>query len=114
MDFNQHMKEWIQMDNQIKLYNEKIKVMRERKNNLNVVILDYANKNNLVNRNILLNDTKVKIGNTNISSPLTFKYIETCLSEVIRNETQVKQILDYIKKKREIKSILEIKRLTNN
>ena len=48
-----------------------------------------------------------------VPAPLTFRYIEKSLGEVIKNESQVKQIVEYLKNKREIKSVSEIKRFSN-
>jgi hypothetical protein len=45
-----------------------------------------------------------------VPAPLTYKYLETSLGEIIKNETQVKQIINYLKEKREIKLVSEIKR----
>ena len=38
-------------------------------------------------------------------------YIEKCLSELITNGKQVEQIMAYIKKKRDTKTMMEIKRV---
>jgi hypothetical protein len=45
---------------------------------------------------------------------LTFKHLETCLSEIIKNEEQVKKIIEYVKNKREVNYVPEIKRIYNN
>ena len=114
MNFEQQIKEWVQIDNQLKILNEKTKSLREQKNSLNENIINYANKNNILNSQIQISDGKLKFTNTKVASPLTFKYLEKSLGEVIRNENQVKQIMEYIKKKREIKTISEIKRFSNS
>ena len=44
------------------------------------------------------------------TQPLTFKFLETCLSEIIKNEEQVSQIVNYIKNKRDVKYVTELKR----
>ena len=114
MNFEQQIKEWVSIDNQLKILNDKVKYLREQKTNLNENIINYANKNNMLNSNIQISDGKLKFTNTKVPTPLSFKYLEKCLGEVIRNENQVKQIMDYVKSKREIKSISEIKRFSNN
>jgi hypothetical protein len=114
MNFDQQIKDWVQLDNQLKMLNEKVKEIRDKKNYLHNGIIDYVSKNDLLHSNIKIGDSKFKITNTNIANPLTFKYLEKCLGEVIRNEKQVTQIMDYVKSKREIKSIYEIKRYSNN
>lgn len=114
MNFEQQIKEWVQIDNQLKILNEKTKSLREQKNSLNENIINYANKNNILNSQIQISDGKLKFTNTKVAAPLTFKYLEKSLGEVIRNENQVKQIIEYIKTKREIKTISEIKRFSNS
>jgi len=114
MNFEQQIKEWVQIDNQLKILNEKTKSLREQKNSLNENIINYANKNNILNSQIQISDGKLKFTNTKVATPLTFKYLEKSLGEVIRNENQVKQIMEYIKTKREIKTISEIKRFSNS
>ena len=114
MNLDQQIKDWMQLDNQLKLLNEKVKELRDKKNTVHNRIIDYASKNDLLHSNIKIGDGRLKFTNTNIANPLTFKYLEKCLGEVIRNEKQVTQIMDYVKSKREIKSVYEIKRYSNN
>lgn len=114
MNFENQIKEWVQIDNQLKLLNDKTKLLREQRNKLNENIINYANSNDIFNSQIQISDGKLKFTNTKVSSPLTFKYLEKCLGEVIRNENQVKQIMEYVKSKREIKTVAEIKRFSNN
>ena len=104
------IKEWLSLDNEIKLYNEKIKSIRDKKNNVTSNIISYVEKNKLSNSHIKIADEKIKFIQTNISPPITFKYLESCLHDIIKNENQVKQIVEYIKQKREPKKQLEIKR----
>jgi hypothetical protein len=76
--------------------------------------MEHASDNNLSKSVIQISDGKLKIMETRVPEPLTFKYLEKSLSEIIKSEEQVNQILDYIKKKREIKVVSEIKRYSNN
>jgi hypothetical protein len=114
MSFEQQIQQWVSIDNQIKILNDKIKTLRDQKTTLNENIINHASKNNLVNSTIQITDGKLKFVNTKVQSPLTFKYLEKSLGEIIKNQTQVNQIIDYVKNKREIKTISEIKRFSNN
>ena len=49
-----------------------------------------------------------------MATNLTFKYVEKSLGEIIEDENQVKKIMDYLKKNRDIKSVAEIKRYSTN
>jgi hypothetical protein len=110
MNFEQTINQWVLLDNQIKNYNEKIKELREKKNSIEQNLLQYSTKNNLTNSMIKINDGKLKFVNTKISSPLSLKYIEKSLGEIIKNTDQVNTIVNYIKTNREYKIVNELKR----
>ena len=114
MSFENQIQQWVQLDNQLKQINEKIKELREKRNALEQNITTYAFSNNLSNSTVQISDGKLKFSNTRVTEPLTFKYLEKTLSEVIKNESQVKLIMEHIKQKREIKIVPEIKRFSNN
>jgi dihydroorotase len=77
-------------------------------------ITSYASSNNLSNSSIKIGNEKLKFANTRVPEPITFKYLEKTLGEVIKNESQVKLIIEHIKQKRNIKIVPEIKRFSNN
>lgn len=114
MSFENQIQQWVQLDNQLKQLNEKTKELRDKRNVLEQNITTYASTNNLSNATVKINDGKLKFVNTKVQEPLTFKYLEKTLSEVIKNESQVKLIMEHIKQKRAIKTIPEIKRFSNN
>jgi hypothetical protein len=114
MSFENEIKQWVQLDNQLKELNERTKVLREKRNTLEKNITTYASSNNLSNSTVQISDGRLKFTNTKVPEPLTFKYLEKTLTEVIKNENQVKLIMEHIKQKREIKIVPEIKRFSNN
>jgi hypothetical protein len=114
MSFEQNIQQWVSIDNQLKIYNDKIRELREKRSNITETIMEHASDNNLSKSVIQISDGRLKIMETRVPEPLTFKYLEKSLSEIIKSEEQVNQILDYIKKKREIKVVSEIKRYSNN
>uniref|UniRef100_A0A6C0HC32 Uncharacterized protein n=1 Tax=viral metagenome TaxID=1070528 RepID=A0A6C0HC32_9ZZZZ len=114
MSFEQQIQQWVSIDNKIRLLNDQIKELREKKTKLSDNLNDYAKENNLSNATIQISDGKLKFASTKVQSPLTFKYLEKSLGEIIKNENQVKQIVEYIKSKREVKVVSEIKRFSNN
>ena len=113
MDLSEYIKEWVNYDNQIKLHSNKMKELRVRKNQLTESIFDYAEQNNLQNAVIEISDGKLKFQNIKQTSPLNFRFLEQCLNECIGNEQHVKDIIKYIKQKRETKYSNEIKRSYN-
>ena len=114
MNFESQIQQWVQIDNQLKSFNEKIKNLREQRNSLTENITKYAISNNLQNKNINISNERIQISNTKLAEPLTFKYLEKTLGEIIQNENQVKLIIEKLKQKRNVKIIPEIKRYSNN
>jgi len=110
MSFEESIQQWVALDNQMKLLNEKIKDIREKKSRLYDKMNPYIEEHNLNNATVQISDGKLKFVNTKTYVPLSFRYIEKSLNEVIRNEHQVNQIVNYLKEKREIKVVSEIKR----
>jgi septal ring factor EnvC (AmiA/AmiB activator) len=104
---------WVELDNELKKLNEKSKDIRTRKNDVEDKIITYVEDNNMNNSIVNITDGKIKFCETKQTSPLTLGFLEKCLSEVIANQGQVKQIVDYIKSKRETKMVPEIKRYYN-
>ena len=114
MSFEQHIQQWVSIDNQMKQLTDKIKELRDKKNTLNEAIFNHVDNSNLSNASIQISDGKIKFVKTKDTQVLTFKYLETCLHEIIKNEDQVNKIVDYVKNKREVKFVPEIKRFYNN
>lgn len=114
MSFENQIQQWVSLDNQLKQLNEKTKDLREKRNMLEEKITNYASSNNLSNATVEISDGKLKFVNTKVQEPLSYKYLEKTLSEIIKNETQVKLIMEHIKQKRSAKIVPEIKRFSNN
>lgn len=114
MSFEQNIQQWVLIDNQIRTLNDKLKELREKKHNLTENINHHIEETNLTNATIKISDGQLKFVKIKETQPLTFKYLETCLSEIIKNEDQVQKIIEYIKNKREVKSVSDIKRLYMN
>jgi len=114
MSFENQIQQWVSIDNQIKQMNEKIKEMRGKRTLLENQLISYADSNNLSNSAIKISDGKLKFANTRVPEPITFKYLEKTLGEIIKNDSQVKLIIEHIKQKRAIKIVPEIKRFSEN
>jgi hypothetical protein len=114
MSFEQHVQQWVAVDNQMKVLNERMKELRDKKQVLSQTINTHIETNNLTDSAVKLSDGQLKFVKVKDTQQLTFKYLETCLREIIKNEDQVTKIVDYVKNKREVKYVPEIKRLYAN
>ena len=114
MSFEQQVQQWVTIDNQMKLLNDRMKELRDKKNTLSENINEHIETSNLSNSSVKLSDGQLKFIKVKDTQQLTFKYLETCLHEIIKNEEQVSKIVEYVKNKREVKYVSEIKRLYSN
>ena len=110
MTFEEDIQNWVAIDNSVKELNEKIKELRDSRNELSEKLVNYASENSLTHKIIQITDGNLKFQTRKQTSPLTLTFIERCLSDCISNEEHVNQILNYIKEKRESKYISEVRR----
>ena len=113
MNFEENIKKWVAIDNQLKTLGERTKQLRGEKNTAEETIMSYVETNKLTNATINITNGKLRFVNTKQTTPLTMKYVEECLQKCIGNETQVKQIMTVIKDSREVKYTADIKRYTS-
>ena len=113
MNFEPHLQQWVAIDNQMRILNDRMKELRDKKNTVTKQITSNVETTKLNNYTFKIADGQLKIQMVKDTQQLTFKHLETCLSEIIKNEDQVTQIINYIKRKREIKVIEDIKRIYN-
>ena len=104
------IKECVTCDNNLNTLKQQSKQLRTNKSSLTNDIFTYVHEHNLDDSIIEISDGTLKFQQSNYSSPLTFKFLETCLNDCISSEDQVKKIIKYIKNKREIKTTYDIKR----
>ena len=92
-------------------------ILSNNKNAINLLeqnITTHAFTNNLSDSTVKISDGRLKFVNTKVQEPLTFRYLEKTLSEIIKNESQVKLMMEHIREKRSVKIVPEIKRFSNN
>ena len=112
MSFEEHIREWVATDNIIKKMNEQIRGERAKRNTLGETILSYATENSLENSIVQITDGKLKFQNSKSTAPLTYKYVIECLEHCL-DENSAKQIINYMKKNREVRYSSEVKRYYN-
>jgi hypothetical protein len=111
--FESNIKRWVSLDNRIKTLSDEAKALREEKTSINDDISQHIETNQLEKATIQISDGKLRYITTKSQSPISLKYLESCLSECIGNTDKVKAIMDYIKENREVKETTELKRYYN-
>lgn len=107
------IKRWVELDNKIKETSEEVRDIRTEKAVINDEILEIIEEKQLGKATVNISDGKLRFVASKHTAPLTLAYIEKCLSQLITNGKQVEQIMTYIKKNRETKTSMEIKRVYN-
>lgn len=107
------IKRWVELDNKIKESAEEVRDIRTEKAVINDEILDIIEQKQLEKATVNISDGKLRFVAAKHTAPLTLAYVEKCLGELITNGKQVEQIMTYIKKNRETKTTMEIKRVYN-
>ena len=108
--FIENIKTWVLIDSKLKLINEKIKEMREKKTYLLNQINTYVYDNNMKDTKIEISDGELAFCERKEYAPLTYKYVEECLQNIITDEKHIDYIMKYIKDNRKIKVVNDIKR----
>jgi hypothetical protein len=104
------VKRWTLIDSQIKLVNEKMKLLREEKRKHNETICKYMETNSLTNNKIGISDGELSIYEKTEYSSLTYSYLEECLDKLIPDKEKVAYIINYLKENREVTKSLDIRR----
>jgi hypothetical protein len=106
------VQKWVLLEGKLKEVNEKVKGMRDLKNQLTRNITEYMKSNNLKS-NIEISDGELRFYEKKEYSALTYTYIEKCLKDIIADEKQVEYIIKYLKENREQTMSTDIKRFYN-
>jgi septum formation topological specificity factor MinE len=109
-DFVEHIKKWVIIDNELKKTAERAKKLKAMRDPIHENICKYMTQNDISNKKIEISDGHLSLADKKEYSPLTYKYIHTCLSEIIPDEAQVDYVIDYLKSHREIKTVTELRR----
>lgn len=109
-EFVSDIQRWVVLDTQLKLANEKLKQMRESRNQLTSQICNYVDSKNMRETKLQISDGNLRVYDRKEYSPITFTYIETCLDKIIPNKEHVASIIKYLKENREITTVSDIRR----
>lgn len=109
MSFESTVKDWIAVDKEMRELTTKLHELRVRRGELDKEIITYSEDRNT--KTFKYGEVKMRVVGTNTAESLTFKYLEKCLSDMVKNETHVKQMIDYIKRSRNIKQSVHVERI---
>jgi seryl-tRNA synthetase len=109
-EFINDVQKWVAIDTQLKSANEKIRQLRDSRNQLTTQICGFVDAHNMRDTKLEISDGNLKVYDRKEHAPLTFGYIEASLDKIIPNKEHVEYILKYLKENREITTVPDIRR----
>lgn len=110
MSFEESIKQWVTIDNKIKKLNEEAKELRQQRTSITKQINNYVEENDLKHATVQISDGKLKFQSVKVTQPLSLKFVKECLEDCIQNETSVEKIMNYIKERRNVEYVDDIRR----
>ena len=104
------IREWVSIDNEIAFLNEKLREKREKRKIINDEIIQYLHTKNNPKIRINLLDGHITNSTTNTYNPISLKLLQTAFIEYFKDETKGNELLEFIKYRREVITINELKR----
>ena len=111
MSLNDTVAKWIKFDNKIQELNAELKQLRNDKNVLETALTNYAKDNDMENSTVKVNNNKIRFSVTKSAEPITFKYLEKNLCNIIKSEDQLQKTMEYLKDNREVKYNYSVKQV---
>lgn len=110
--FVKNINDWIILDDTIKKINSNLKEIKNKKNILEKEIITFASSNNLNNKVLNINETKLGFNVSTTYPSISIKLLKEVLEETIEEHEGIDIIMDKISKKREelSKNNIHIKR----
>lgn len=113
-EFKEHIKTWVSIDNELKKINERARELRAQRSNIGSNIIHYVEEQQLDQATVQISDGELRFAQSKYTAPLTFKHVEACLEQCLRDPDHVRAIIKYIKETRDTTQTLDIKRSYND
>ena len=105
MEYNRIVDEWLEIDDKIREIRKQEKEFRDRQAKMEIWLISNVDK-------IPKEKLPIRFVQKNVVEPLTFRYLERVLGDIVQGEEKVIKIINMIKQKREVKQEWDIKRST--
>ena len=110
-DFITDVKQYVELDNQIKEFQDIIKKIKKDKEKVEGHILHYMTSNGLDDKDINLSDGKLRCFTSKTSSSVNKKHIENSLALFFKGDyNRAKEATEFIFSKREVTQKIKLKR----
>ena len=107
---SQCVQEYSVIEEELQELASKVKILRDRKTELQTIIIQTMKDSNLENRTLKQGSHHFYIGTRKQYSSLTFSYLEAIFEKAIPDKANRSFLLEYLKENREVKTIDELKK----
>ena len=108
-DLKNNLLQLLQINNTINQYKNEIDSLKKQKDNLEKNLIIYMEKNDMTNKNIIVNDQKIKYNTTKNYETFSKKYLLNKISTFLKDENVANELVNYLYNHREIKESKSIK-----
>ena len=111
-EFNSNVIKWMEYDNEIKQYNEKIKSIKSEKSSLEVDILSHIENNDLKNNifNLPSYSSKVQYNTNKSYETMSYKFLEDRFTKYFNDPAKANELLEFLKSERKCENKISLKR----
>jgi len=111
-ELKETIREWIQLDNEIKTLQSEMKARKDKKKNLSDKLVNIMRDNEIDCFNV--NDGKLMYSQTKVKGTINKNYLLATISKCLDDQEQAQEITKFILDNRDIKVKESIKRKKNN
>lgn len=111
-DFNKNMVKWVNYDNEIKKYSEKVKSLRSEKNTFEGEIISYIENNDLKDNifNLPSFSSKVHYNSNKTYETMSNKFLLDKFTKYFNDSERANDLLEFLKSERKCENKISLKR----
>ena len=92
----QFINDFITLNKEEEIYKEKIKNLKNKKDKIHDTIINYMSNNDILDKEIIFENNKIKCGSSKTTESITKKLIFQRLKEFLKDENLATQATNYI------------------
>lgn len=92
----QFINDFITLNKEEEIYKEKIKNLKTKKDKIHDTIINYMSNNDILDKEIIFENNKIKCGSSKTTESITKKLIFQRLKEFLKDENLATQATNYI------------------
>jgi len=104
MTSTSNIQQWLMLDTQIEKLTEQLNILKKQQEKIEPEII------NSIQQPIIIDKYKISIGRESHYTYVSFTFLEEHLSKIIKDQSKVREIIQYIKNARQKKTRLILKR----